>query len=278
MLFILLGVEYRAIDKEHFETSKAQIGTLNAIGNGFNDAAAKSQKNFDDMLGEERSNFETLMSSNLSAQRQEREKLAILVRSQTDLLNRQQEMIDSANGHLLPASDEPVPALASLGCDVDILKRVPANADYYVLKLNELTFIVWKFPFSPATVELWPDRPYQPGDVGLDFDIIRLTKAPNGDVVFALDIRDRSGAILVQFDEDGFQVGPQLVKRHPNKSTLIATDSLGNEELKVVYESKHFMRVNAHILVDGNLLFNPSRFGHLCMPNMTILMDNRHIN
>jgi hypothetical protein len=145
------------------------------------------------------------------------------------------------------------------------------------LQLNDLKFIVWKFPFAPASVELWPDEPTKPIVWAPFHTIVNLTKAPNGDVVFALDIRDKNGVILIKFDEDGFEVGPQLYKRHPDKSTLIATDVLGNEVLKVTYLNKHFMRVHAHIIVDGMLLFDPSReFGSRCMPNMSIIISRPH--
>jgi hypothetical protein len=205
-------------------------------------------------------------------------RLVAVNQEQIALARRQQEMIDSANGHLLPREEGPSPPLQSLGCSFDISPKVPIGADYYVLEVNNISFVVWKFPFSPVIVELWPDKPTSPIQWAPMHSLIDLSKDQNGDVVFAMDIRDKDGVVLIKFDENGFEVGPQLYKRHPDKSTLIVTNLRGEEVLKLTYLNKHYVRMHAHLVVDGQMLFDPGKefVSHMCFPNTSLLVARQH--
>jgi hypothetical protein len=277
MLFLLLAVEYRAIHKDRDDFAKAETSRRDEENRQFSAIGDAITSNVDRIMKQSDAQFKETLTQQSKHFSATIDRLVRVNQEQVALARKQQEMIDSANGHLLPAEDGSAPALESLGCPTYVTTKVPRDADYYVLQLNELKFIVWKFPFWPAGVELWPDEPTKPIVMAPFHTLINLTKATNGDVVFAMDIRDKSGSILIRFDDDGFEVGPQLYKRHPDKSTLIATDATGEQVLKVTYVNKHFMRVQAHIVVDGQLLFDPSKeFGSRCMPNMSIIIERPH--
>jgi hypothetical protein len=276
MLFLLLGVEYRAIDKDRHDFTEADTIRRNEENHQFSVIGETITANVDKILKQSDAQFKETLAQQSRQFSATIGRFVDVNRQQIALARKQQEMIDSANGHLLPSEGGSAPNLASLGCSANIIEKVPPNADYFVLQLNDLKFLVWKFPFPAAMVEVWPDEPTKPIAMAFSHAVIVLTRDTNGDVVFAMNVRDKSGAILITFDENGFEVGPQLYKRHPDKSTLIATDAQGSEVLKVVYVNKHFMRVYAHIIVDGALLFDPSTFGNGCVPNVPIFMSRAH--
>ena len=51
MVFLLLGVEYRAIDKEHHDNEIAQQKSLKAIGDAFNGVVTDQRNSFADLIG-----------------------------------------------------------------------------------------------------------------------------------------------------------------------------------------------------------------------------------
>jgi len=276
-LFLLLGLELKTLYQDRDEHDAAERESRERSEENFREIAKGIEKTTSDVgraidaldttLKEGRDHFDQTMNG-----------ISRTNGAQLAMNRKQQEMIDSANGHLLPATDAAAPTLNSLGCPADITARVPASADYYVLEINDkLTYIVWKFPFVPVAVELRVHDPAKPWLFANTYDMITLTKSANGDVVLTIGIRDKDENILIQFDENGFEVGPQLLKRHPNKSTLIATDFKGVEVFKVTYESKHFVHIQSRIVVDGVLLFDPSLVLHnrLCMPNMSFMMTSK---
>src|SRR6266853_745783 len=116
MLFVLLAVEYRAIDKEHLESVEAQKRTLQQIGSGFETVLTNqqtnfssliqsSQDNFSNLIDDEKKHFERMMDNSLSAQRQERREFDALLGKRQDLLAHQEELYEFARGGLLPAND-----------------------------------------------------------------------------------------------------------------------------------------------------------------------------
>ncbi|HVI08497.1 MAG TPA: hypothetical protein VND65_09415 [Candidatus Binatia bacterium] len=185
-------------------------------------------------------------------------------------VNRQlQEVTAAAYNRLLPG-DEPMPSMDSLGCH-DV--KPEDIGDDYFLQIGGVTQVVKTFPFSPMSVEVWPKG----SQVGFGHDLMELTKSEDGTVVFSLDVRDSDGNILVAFDKDGFQVGPQLVKRHTDKSTLIVTDAKGTVFLKVEYLNKHYIRVHPHIVVDGQVWWDiPSALNGFCQGQNPMIVIQPH--
>lgn len=58
MLFLLLGVEYRAIDDEHHKNDEAQKAALIAIGNGFTGVLTSQQNGFSTLIQQNQKQFE----------------------------------------------------------------------------------------------------------------------------------------------------------------------------------------------------------------------------
>lgn len=171
-------------------------------------------------------------------------------------------MIDSANGHLLPG-DQPRPSLASLGCD----EHPHINRGSYLVSLGEFTFVVDKFPFVPTELNNFnpSNGPYKV--VGRSSNFISISKSIDGLLVLSLSLRNKDGSIIVKFDENGFEVGSDFFKRHPDKRTLIVTDLRGEEVLKVVYVNKRYLRLQGKLTLNGQLLFDTSTLQHWCAPS-----------
>lgn len=132
----------------------------------------------------------------------------------------------------------------------------------YLITVGEMTKVVRKFPYVPLSVSTL--------DKGDSFAIhrhfITVSKGSDGLLVVSIELRDKDDHIIVKLDEDGFVVGPQFLKLHPNKSTLIVTDLRGEEMLKIVYAAKHYLWIRARVIVNGNLITDTSALGHYCLP------------
>jgi hypothetical protein len=61
MLFVLLAVEYRAIDDEHHKNEEAQKAALTAIGNGFTGLLQQSQQQFETTVAQQQADFDATM-------------------------------------------------------------------------------------------------------------------------------------------------------------------------------------------------------------------------
>ena len=277
VMFALLLLEVKSVYQDRSEHDREQAMSrerseenFRTIADGIHESISRSDVQFKATMEASDRHFNRTMKQFFSVGSE-----------QLALAQNQQDMFDSENGHLIPASDGPVPTLTSLGCPAtppvppNFSTETPPN-DYYILQLNELKYVVWKFPFVAAYAELWPEKPTEPIAQGISIPLIVLRKVDGGDVRFSTEIRDRSGFLLIRFDDDGFYVGAPLQKRHPNKSTLIVMDQMGGEVMKVEYINKHFIRVRAHVIVGGRLLFNPSQFGNYCMFNQMVIISEPH--
>jgi hypothetical protein len=245
MLFLLFAVEYRAIDED--KQLSAQELTID-----FKKISDQANDNLKRILSDEHTSFTGLLQT-------QQDNFAALLAKQRGLFDRQQEMIESLNGHLLPG-DEPPPSAASLGCQPYVL--ISNNTD--LITIGPYTSFPTEFPFVPLGLSDF-SKLGKPAKVGTYREVISVSKDADGLFVLLLDVRNVDGSIIVRFDEDGFEVGPGFFKRHPNKSTLIVTDLRGTEVLKVVYANKHYLWMRAKIIVNGELIEDTSALPHLCM-------------
>lgn len=261
MLFLLLAVEYRAIDKEHQENIDAQ----KEIAKGFDKVLTDQQASFAALITQSQDQFQHTIQQESAQFKTTMDRFSRVTNKQTELSRQQQEMFASAHGHLLPGN-ESTPSMESLGC-TQWVKQADLNDDYYFVALGGWTYVVKEFPFSPTFVEvLSPPDPGSPiaARRGYKRPIVTLTKTADGAIMLSLDIRDKSAAIMIKYDEDGFDVASQFFKRNPDKSTLIVTDQRGQQVLKVVYANKHYLRLEAHIVLDGAVFYDTEKYGHLC--------------
>jgi len=66
-----------------------------------------------------------------------------------------------------------------------------------------------------------------------------------------VNLRDSNNALLVKYDEEGFETHPSLLRRHPNKSTLLVDDVHGSELLRIAYTNRRMFRVNGFVPIQG---------------------------
>jgi hypothetical protein len=233
MMFALLLVEILAIRKDRREHDEQVTRLLNeevsarleaktsfeGIGEGIKGQSRQSQQQFENTVKQQETQFSATMN-----------RFSKIAREQAELYGKQQEMIESANAHLLPG-DDPMPTLASLGCS-----DLETDSEDYFLLFGNMTNIVHDFPYSLVRV--------------YGKDVISLAKSESGLLILSMDIRDRSGAIIARFDENGFEVAPTLLKRHPDKSTLIVEDSRGNQLLKARYNNRRLFTFSGNGTLD----------------------------
>jgi hypothetical protein len=260
MLFLLFAVEYRAIDEDKRQSARELTTDFGGVSKQANDNLKNilddEHLSFADVLKAQQDAFATTMRTIVSAQHEDERKFSALLKQQRGLFDRQQEMIESFNGHLVPG-DQPMPPLASLGCMND---WVPNDA--YLIRIGEMTQVVEEFPVTPLAVDI--------GVKGTIFatthDLARISKRADGVLVLALDLRDKDGVIIVKLNADGIEVGPQFHALHPDKSTLVIEDSHGKEVLRIVYVMKRYLWLRTQMIVNGETIADTTMFQHYCMP------------
>jgi len=232
LLFAFLYVEMKAIDQDKHDSAKELAGYFKQISieanTNLQTILEQQNKNFAEMLESQQDTFTTTMQQLLSAQRNENDKFASLLRKQQQLFENQNEVIEYANGYLLPGND-PMPTLDSLGCP----ENMETDAKDYFFVFGNLTNVVETFPYALLRIS--------------DHDVIGISKRTSGLLVLTIDLLDASRNIVARFDENGFEVGPNLFKRHPDKSTLIVEDLKGNQLLKVRYGNEHLITFSGTI-------------------------------
>jgi hypothetical protein len=243
MLFVLLFVEYRAIDKDRRDSSEMLTRKFGEVSEQANQNLKKiledEHLSFAKSLEAENKRFSQTIATILSSQKKNEKEFATLLRQQRDIFDKEDEMIESANGHLLPSSDR-LPSLAELG-----RADMHSDSEDYFLVVGNIVNIVHEFPYVLLRVH--------------GADVITFDKLPSGLLVLTMDMRDSSGNIISRFDTDGFEVGTTLLKRHPDKSTLIVEDSKGNRILRARYNNSRLFTFegNGALTIGGNSTIGP---------------------
>ncbi len=247
-IFLLFIVETRAINKDRQDYIDSQKALSDAQTQGFKDLLTQEKKDVSDLLqqgaknvknilDQEQQNFNQALVESSRRDRQETKRFAALLGEQKNLFDQQREMIESLNGHLLPGS-APMPSMAELFCD-----GMKVDSEDYFIVTGGLTNIVHKFPYSVLVVH--------------GKNVISISKSNDGSLVLFIDVINKDGSLIVRFDEEGFVVNPNLIKGHPNKSTLVVEDLYGNEVLRAQYENKRLLRLQGKISVDGQVVTIP---------------------
>lgn len=152
-------------------------------------------------------------------------------------MERENEINESLNGHLLPGN-APMPPLNSSCHDYTMEK------DDYLMIENTNMEIINVFPHDVLTVR---------GE-----KIITVSKSEDGTMVLTMSARNSDGTLVARFDSDGFEVSPILFKRHPDKSTLIVEDQSGNKMIKVQYLNKKTITLRGYLVIDGQRVNIPN--------------------
>jgi hypothetical protein len=249
MLFCLLFVEYRAIDKDHKESADALAKSFGDISQQANanlkQVLDDEHKSFADLLKTEDQRFEKTMEAILASQRKSEREFAALLKEQESLFKHEDDLAAALNGSLVPAND-PMP---STGCGQ------PDDGIVMMLGTEEQHngVVVRKFPQLVMTGKYGP--------------ILSLDRASNGAVNVLLDIKSSDGKIIARLDRDGFVVNRNnyLEMKH-DKSTLNILDEYGEEVLYVRYNNARAITVRG-VLSFGDKKTRiglPHNFGYIC--------------
>jgi hypothetical protein len=241
MLFVLLSVEYRAIDNDREKSEAAQRKELEEIGKGFQGVLTQQQTNFTTLMQTSQANFKTLIESEQvnfekmlanSRKAQQRENVNF-----SDVLNREQalfkstaELFESLNGQLIPAN-EPTPKT--------ICGTPPTGT--YIAVVDGSGYMFTRFPHVVLML-------HQQKAIWLD-------KKPDGSIALFMDVRDKDGTIGIRIDKDGFFIHPKvaLYARRPDKSTILIQNEKGEDVLLVKYVNPQAFLVTEHL---GNSMPN----------------------
>jgi hypothetical protein len=184
------------------------------------------------------------------------------VQRQEVQLDRENELIESLHGHLLPGTAE-IPQLSSLGCRADY---VLADDDY-VIREGGITEIVRAFPHVILT---WRG-----------VKMITMSRADNGTLVLNINVYDKDGRLVVRFDSDGFESNTTYLKKQPDKSTLVVDDQNGTQVLKAQYVNLKYCVLDGTMTIDGQQVTIPGgtsqiRFGSgICLIHLGTVVEVR---
>lgn len=236
MLFLLLAVEYRAIDKDHEDSAKAQREELNSIGEGFKGVlteqqnnfstlAKSSQENFRQLIESEQRHFERMMTNSLNAQKQEREAFARVIQQENDMLARQSNTLGFLTGKLIPATDQ-TPGKPCIG----------ENDTDTVVILGNNRIVAHKFPRT--ILQVCMDA------------VITADKAKDGTLLIGLNLRTEDDRVSIHLDDSGLWANPRygLVVRKPDLSTLVVVNERWEELLNIRYLNPNAIRINPTVL------------------------------
>jgi hypothetical protein len=239
MLFLLLAVEYRAIDKEHAEAAKAQAEVAKAqqealkqIGTGFAVVLKTEQDNYTNATAASQGQFAETIRELLKSERDEREQFGGLLSKQNDLLTKQGELYEhegqlaeSLHGRLAPGSDPTPPNAchAVSGGEVLIMwgnTGQSLNAD-----------VVTRFPHTVIMSHKY-------GPV-LTFD------RDGSSIIAVLDLRSSDGRIVAQLNRDGWVVNRnKVLEATTTQNSLSVIDDFGVDVISVKYFNPHAISVS----------------------------------
>ena len=222
MLFVLLAVEYRAIDKDQRDAAAQEKTDLQAMGYGFKTILenqqtsfahliSQSQVNFDSLIQDERNNFNKMLMKNIEMQGQEHTNFSVLLNQEKELLAKQEELYDFTSNKLLPASDPTPPNSCGKTSSDDVS---------IILGTHRNVAVTNKFPHVILNMR--------------NRDVISIDRGSAGSLVLTVDTRDTSGKIIASLSKDGFVVSKnyELYLLRPDKSTVIIEDGYGKAVLK----------------------------------------------
>ena len=139
---------------------------------------------------------------------------------------REQKILNEEAGFLLPANDPDPP-----GCEM----KAPFNFGENSLKvyLGSIMVSYSIFPHNIFTVN--------------GKNPLILNRDESGRIALTMDILDKDGKVVVQFDNGHFTVNQnaRLDMKRPDRSTLIVHDNYGNEVLNIRYLNKHSVAISA---------------------------------
>ncbi|MGC2098710.1 MAG: hypothetical protein WA646_19400 [Candidatus Sulfotelmatobacter sp.] len=243
MLFLLLGVEYRAIDKEHNDYTKDQSDARKEERDSFQRLLDKQEDSVRRILEQEDQHFKDTFAEAIRQDKHENARFYALLGRQEQLFRRQEELAQALNGRLLPAN-EPTPANSChQGSDTSVVVMLGNESQYNAALVDRFPHVVFK---SRSGAMLSLDR--------------------QGDsLVVNLDIKSADGKIIARLNQDGFSINrSNYFEMKKDKSSLVVFDEYGAQVLRVRYLNPRAISIDG-IPVPGHPLSLPRGITYMCV-------------
>jgi hypothetical protein len=232
--FLLLVVEYRAIDKDRRDFLDDQINAraeekkqfqalLDEQKGGVKDILQQQKDDVTSILNQEQEHFRTMFTGFVGVQREQQKDFTSLLRQGQAMFARQQELAESLTERLTP-SDKPTPA-NSCG---------DLRPDDLMIFLGDTAHVTDGFPHTILRV----------GGV----NIVSIDRTPQKEIVVIADIRGNDGKIVARLNENGIVVNKNRilqVKQGSDRHSLIIEDDYGDEVLNAEYLNPHAFKIDA---------------------------------
>jgi hypothetical protein len=251
MLFLLLGVEYRAIDKDKRDSTDYLTSNFNKIldkeNTNLENVLDQEHKNLQDILDSQQSDFTRMLGQILQQERQQAQEFNTVLAKEQRLFERQQEVSEFLTDKLIPASD-PTPANTCHDAypdDVFVFFGSNGNASF-----------TDKFPHTILQVR--------------GRKIISIDRTENNSLTLSVDIRDSSNRIIARLNREGFAVSHNYdwYLLRPDESTVVVEDEYGNDVVRARFLNPRAFSVSGRYYDQGNVHpldlngFSRSCFGH----------------
>jgi hypothetical protein len=222
MLFVLLAVEYRAIDEDRRRSTDEltkKFGEVSAQANqNLKQILADENRNFGNLLNSENERFATTIRTIVESQREDKRQFASLLKQQQALFEHEDALAAALNGKLVPAND-PIP-------DTYCRSPLPSNSVLVMIgdESQHNASLVSRFPHTVYANEFGP--------------VVSIDRSTDGSIAVLLDIRTSDKKLVARLNRDGFVVNRNnyLEMKH-DKSTLQIIDEYGDEVLYVRYNN-----------------------------------------
>src|SRR3990172_385969 len=228
IVFALLIVELRAIDKDRQENQRQQSEILAEETRNFKAIIEGSEKNFRDILTNQQESHISTMRVLVDSQRKQGIEFEKMLTKQEHIIKRQEKLAESLSGELVPASD-PIPPN---GCrnlkDDDVIILLGTNA-----------VVTKRFPHTILQIN--------------EQSVVSIDRTESGSLALLLDIRGNDNKIITRLNKSGFVVNRnntlQLIR--PDKNTIIIEDEYGEEVLNARFLNPKAFRINGILNYKG---------------------------
>jgi len=258
MLFLLFGVEYRAIDKEHADYAREQAYARKEERDSFKVLLESEKSDVRGILDQEQKHFDKVIGEVTNAQREQTRQFSALLRRENDLFVHEEQLAEALNGRLLPASD-PMPDLCKNG-------RVLASDDV-VIVLGGNVFVTNKFPHVVVASTNGQK-------------LVSMDRSADGSIVLLADIRSGDGRIITRLNQDGFVVNrSNYLSMKKDKSSLVVEDEYGAEVLRARYMNRQAFSLDVTVrFIGGRVQMPDPSFTGNCAyhshgPDLTVKPD-----
>jgi hypothetical protein len=231
-----ISLDRAAHDKEQRDARTEQLREFDRIARGIDTTIENSDKQFKSTT----TNFGTMMSNNLQAQRGEKKSFIALLGQEQELLTRQEELYEFSAGKLLPAND-PTPTVCG-----------PLGENEFMVQMGDSGYVTDTFPFT--VLEVAGEK------------VISNDKSDDGSLLVSLKLIASDGRVIVKISKNGLvnQSGSGLFVSR-DKSSLLIEDSFEHEVINARYLNKHVFRVTGIVPYRKRVVALPIPIMHGCV-------------